>query len=104
MYSFFTAESKLNILRQAIYLKFGVSLMKDSKRSKELRKRCTIARSVDLRKRSDVIWLCQQLRIIKTEMNSQPFVNEGEKNKVVREMDRIRNIDFSGFFKDRSVA
>lgn len=58
------ATSKLNALRAAIYAAAGVAHYSKGYRPRKLRKVCALARGLDLRKASHVVYLAQQLGVI----------------------------------------
>ena len=96
-----TKESSIKALRDAIYRRFSLQNLSSSYRSKKLRKVCAHANGLDLRRKSDVIFLCQELGIITHRMLETPLVTEAQKAMVEREFDRISKIDFSKFFVGR---
>ena len=93
-----TETSSIKDLRQAIYVRFSLQNLSSSYRSQKLRKVCNHANGLDLRRKSDVIYLARQLNIIPHPMLATPFVTDGQRAMVDREFSRIRNIDFSAFF------
>ena len=99
-----TKDSSINALRDAIYRRFSLQNYSSSYRSKKLRKLCPIANGLDLRKKRDVIFLAQQLRLIPSDLCQDPFVTDAQREMVSREMNRISKIDFSKFFVGRSRA
>ena len=99
-----TEKSSIKALRGAIYQKYSLQNLSSSYRSKKLRKVCNHANGLDLRKKSDVVFICQQIGILPHQMLSTPFVTEGQKKVVEREMNRISRIDFSRFFIGRKSA
>lgn len=60
----YSADTKINELRQAIYVRCGVQHYSKGYRSKKLRQVCQFAVGLDLRRKADVVQLAQRLGII----------------------------------------
>ena len=93
-----TETSSIKDLRQAIYTHFNIQNYSSSYKSIKLRKVCAIAQGLDLRKRSDVVFLAKQIGVLPHPMLQEPLVTDAHRNMVNREFSRIRKVNFSAFF------
>lgn len=62
-----TSQSNINEIRQAIYAATGVAGFSRGYRSRKLRKVCPMAQGLDLRRKSDAVFLAEQLGLIKSD-------------------------------------
>ena len=59
-----TIATTINQLREAIYRRCGVAHYSKGYRSKKLRKVCPLSVGLDLRRKTDVIYLAEQLGLL----------------------------------------